>query len=306
MAFSIDTGSATLGVPESDAEMPKAIWFNVAKFPQATFKSTAIKGLGNGKFEVAGKLDIKGNARDVVVPVQITQSGANSTATGSFAHQAARLQDRRGRMGRHHGGGQRRDGEVQAGPHRPGRAVSRAAVWAACLAAGWPGSAQRMAQAPNYAIDPTHTFVNYENGHYGTTTNRGRFSTKDGTLFFDRAGRQGKVEIIIDISSVNTGVDFLNRQIQGKDFFNVADYPTGSFVSDKFVFEGDKVSEVHGQLTLKDKTHPVVLKAHEVQLLRQPAVQARGLRRRLRDRTSCAASGASCGACSSASRTRSG
>jgi polyisoprenoid-binding protein YceI len=84
VAFSIDTGSATLGVPESDAEMPKAIWFNVAKFPQAHFKSTAIKGLGNGKFEVTGKLDIKGNARDVVVPVQITQSGGNSTATGSF------------------------------------------------------------------------------------------------------------------------------------------------------------------------------------------------------------------------------
>ncbi len=84
VAISIDTGSASLGVPESDAEMPKDIWFNVAKFPQATFKSTAIKGLGNGKFEVAGKLDIKGNTRDVVVPVQITQSGASSTATGSF------------------------------------------------------------------------------------------------------------------------------------------------------------------------------------------------------------------------------
>lgn len=85
VAFSIDTGSASLGVPESDAEMPKAIWFNVAKFPQASFKSTSIKGLGGGKFEVAGKLDIKGNSRDLVVPVQITQSGANSTATGSFA-----------------------------------------------------------------------------------------------------------------------------------------------------------------------------------------------------------------------------
>jgi polyisoprenoid-binding protein YceI len=84
VAFSIDTGSATLGVPESDAEMPKANWFNVAKFPQATFKSTAIKGLGNGKFEVAGKLEIKGSVRDVVVPVQITQSGGNSTAIGSF------------------------------------------------------------------------------------------------------------------------------------------------------------------------------------------------------------------------------
>jgi polyisoprenoid-binding protein YceI len=84
VAVSIDTGSAFLGVPESDAEMPKAIWFNIAKFPQATFKSTAIKGLGNGKFEVAGKLDIKGTARDIVVPVQITQSNGQSTATGSF------------------------------------------------------------------------------------------------------------------------------------------------------------------------------------------------------------------------------
>jgi polyisoprenoid-binding protein YceI len=139
--------------------------------------------------------------------------------------------------------------------------VSAAFRLAAFAAAALGGAVPAMAQAPNYAIDPTHTFVNYENGHYGTTTNRGRFSTKDGTLFFDRAGQQGRVEIIIDISSVNTGVDFLNRQIQGKDFFNVADHPTGSFVSDKFVFNGDKVSEVQGKLTLKGKTHPVLLKA---------------------------------------------
>jgi polyisoprenoid-binding protein YceI len=127
------------------------------------------------------------------------------------------------------------------------------------LAATAAGSA--WAQAPNYAIDPLHTFVNYENGHYGTTTNRGRFSMKEGTLFFDRAGQAGKIEIVIDISTVNTGVDFLNRQIQGKDFFNVADFPTGTFVSDKFVFEGDKVAEVQGQLTLLGKTHPVRLKS---------------------------------------------
>ena len=133
-------------------------------------------------------------------------------------------------------------------------------AWMAGLLLAFGGGAAQ-AQAPNYAIDPTHTFVNYENGHYGTTTNRGRFSTKDGTLFFDRAGKQGKVEIVIDISSVNTGVDFLNRQIQGKDFFNVADFPTGTFVSDKFVFDGDKVSEVQGQLTLLGKTFPVTLKA---------------------------------------------
>lgn len=84
IAFTVDTGSASLGVPESDAELPKALWFNVAKFPQATFQSTSVKGLGAGKFEVAGKLVIKGNSHDVVVPVSMTQAGGTTTATGSF------------------------------------------------------------------------------------------------------------------------------------------------------------------------------------------------------------------------------
>lgn len=84
MAFTVDTGSATLGVPETDAELPKAPWFNVAKFPQATFQSSAVKGLGGGRYEVSGKLAIKGNVREVVVPVALTQNGAQTTAIGSF------------------------------------------------------------------------------------------------------------------------------------------------------------------------------------------------------------------------------
>ena len=82
--LAIDTGSATLGVKETDAELPKPIWFNVAKFPQATFQSKSVKALGSGKFEVAGQLAIKGATRDVVVPVQLAQSGAKTTATGQF------------------------------------------------------------------------------------------------------------------------------------------------------------------------------------------------------------------------------
>jgi polyisoprenoid-binding protein YceI len=84
VAISIDVASASLGVPESDAEMPKSTWFNSAKFPQARFKSSAIKGMGNGVFEVTGKLDIKGTTRDLVVPVKIVQSGPLATASGSF------------------------------------------------------------------------------------------------------------------------------------------------------------------------------------------------------------------------------
>ncbi len=80
--FTVDTGSATMGARETDAELPKPVWFNVAQFPQATFESSAIKALGGGKFDVAGKLTIKGASVQVTVPVALTQSGATTTATG--------------------------------------------------------------------------------------------------------------------------------------------------------------------------------------------------------------------------------
>ena len=85
IAFSIDVASATLGAPESDAELPKAIWFNAAKFPQASFQSTSVKGLSGGLFEIAGKLNIKGNVREILIPVRLTQSGSNTIATGAFS-----------------------------------------------------------------------------------------------------------------------------------------------------------------------------------------------------------------------------
>ena len=36
-----------------------------------------------------------------------------------------------------------------------------------------------------YAIDPTHTFVTFEAKHFGTSTNRGRFDKKSGTVTLD-------------------------------------------------------------------------------------------------------------------------
>lgn len=84
IAFTVNTGSATLGSRETDAELPKAEWFNTARFPQATFQSSSIKALGSGKFEVAGKLSIKGQAHNVVVPVTLVQTGATTLASGTL------------------------------------------------------------------------------------------------------------------------------------------------------------------------------------------------------------------------------
>lgn len=80
----IDTASARFGSAELDAEVPKPTWLHAAGFPQATFRSSRIQAAGPGRFDVAGKLTIKGSTRDLVVPVQLAPAGANQVASGSF------------------------------------------------------------------------------------------------------------------------------------------------------------------------------------------------------------------------------
>ncbi|MGM9513173.1 YceI family protein [Roseateles sp. DB2] len=82
--FSIDLASVTLGDPMLDAELAKPAWFDSKKLGQASFTSSAIKPLGGKRFEVAGKLSLKGLQKDITVPIALAQDKGLTTATGSF------------------------------------------------------------------------------------------------------------------------------------------------------------------------------------------------------------------------------
>ena len=129
------------------------------------------------------------------------------------------------------------------------------------------------ASAADYSVDPTHTFATFEIGHFGASVNRARFDKKEGTVQFDRAAKTGKVDISIDIASVNSGTAAFDKHLQSADIFNVAQFPKARFVSDKFVFDGDKVAEVQGQLTLLGKTQPVTLKANQFNCFQSPMLK---------------------------------
>jgi len=131
------------------------------------------------------------------------------------------------------------------------------------------------AQAADYAIDPTHTFVTFEIDHFGTTTNRGRFDKKEGTVQFDRAAKTGKVDISIDVASINTGTDAFSKHLQSAELLDAAKFPKARFVSEQFVFNGDKVAEVVGQFTLLGKTQPVTLKANKFNCYPNPMLNKR-------------------------------
>jgi polyisoprenoid-binding protein YceI len=132
----------------------------------------------------------------------------------------------------------------------------------ATLTAGlWLALPASSAISATYDIDPTHTFATFEIGHFGTSTNRGRFDKKEGTLQFDRAAKTGKIDIDIYTGSINTGTVFFDKFLTSFNLFDAATFPTAKFVSDKFNFEGDKVVSVNGNFTLLGKTNPMTLTA---------------------------------------------
>jgi polyisoprenoid-binding protein YceI len=136
-------------------------------------------------------------------------------------------------------------------------AALSALIAATALAA--PLAAQ--AQNATYAIDPTHTFVTWEALHFGTSTSRGRFDKKEGTVQFDRAAKTAKVDIAIDVASISTGVAPFDRHLRSPDFFDAEKHPQARFVGEQATFNGNNVASIAGTLSFRGVSRPVVLTA---------------------------------------------
>jgi len=78
----IDVSSFEIGDAETTKEVKGKDWFDAAKYPKAVFQSTAIKAGAAGKYDVAGKLTIKGKTLDVVVPATYKQDAAGQVFDG--------------------------------------------------------------------------------------------------------------------------------------------------------------------------------------------------------------------------------
>ena len=118
---------------------------------------------------------------------------------------------------------------------------------------------QALAAPQNYAVDSSHTFPRFSYNHMGMSKQILSFKKTTGTVVLDKEAKEAKVDITIDMSSVNTGFEAFDGHIQGEDFLDTAKYPTATFKSTKVVFEGDKPVSIEGDLTIKDVTKPVTL-----------------------------------------------
>ncbi|MCC6194670.1 MAG: YceI family protein [Burkholderiales bacterium] len=81
----VDLASIDFASEEVEREVRRPEWFDTARFPVAAFRSSAVKDLGGGRYEVAGALTLKGATHDVTVPMQMHKDAAGSTvAEGRF------------------------------------------------------------------------------------------------------------------------------------------------------------------------------------------------------------------------------
>jgi len=116
------------------------------------------------------------------------------------------------------------------------------------------------AENAHYTIDPMHTYPSFEADHMGISVWRGKLDKTSGGVNLDKAAGIGDVDVVIDLSSIDFGLDALNTWAKGKDFFDVANHPTATYKGKLVDFVDGAPTRVVGTLTLHGASRPVDLK----------------------------------------------
>jgi len=108
-----------------------------------------------------------------------------------------------------------------------------------------------LSQAATWQIDPDHSSFQFKVRHLMVSNVKGGFTKVNGAVTMDDQDITNlNVELTIDAGSVNTGHAQRDEHLRGSDFFDVAKYPTITFVSKKVTKDGPDRLRVTGDLTI--------------------------------------------------------
>lgn len=112
-----------------------------------------------------------------------------------------------------------------------------------------------------WTLDPAHSAVTFSAKHMMITTVRGSVAIRDFSLDFDPKDIVGSsVRVSLDAASIDTGQDARDQHLRSADFLQAETHPTIDFVSTRIEPAGDDY-RIHGDLTIRGVTRPVVLDA---------------------------------------------
>lgn len=121
-----------------------------------------------------------------------------------------------------------------------------------------------------WAIDPTHTSVEFSVKHLGIATVRGRFKKVTGVVEATEDGRLEAVEASIDASSIDTGEPRRDAHLRSADFLHADVHPALRFRSTSVKPQGAAGYIVDGALTIRDETRPVSLQVEVARPVKDP------------------------------------
>ena len=117
-------------------------------------------------------------------------------------------------------------------------------------------------QTGTYAIDSSHTLIQFSVNHFGINDYFGTFPGATGTLAIDPKNMaSAKLDVTVPVASLSTTNAVLDKELVGAEWFDAAQYPSIRFVSIKVTRTGASTATIAGNLTMHGVTKPVTLAA---------------------------------------------
>lgn len=123
----------------------------------------------------------------------------------------------------------------------------------------------------SWKIDSAHTLASFTVRHMMISNVRGEFENVTGTVDFNEENpTETKVDVQIDVASINTRDTQRDQHLESPDFFNAELYPTIRFKSKRVERTGDNSARLVGELTIKDITREVHLDVDYAGMVQSP------------------------------------
>jgi polyisoprenoid-binding protein YceI len=122
-----------------------------------------------------------------------------------------------------------------------------------------------------WTVDGAHAEVGFAVKHLMISTVRGRFGAVKGTVERDEVNPlSSKIEVIVDVSSIDTRQEQRDNHLRSADFFDVANFPSMRFVSKRLEGDLEDAFRAVGDLTIRGVTKEVTLDARAEGRVRDP------------------------------------
>ncbi len=116
-----------------------------------------------------------------------------------------------------------------------------------------------LAQTSTWVPDKAHSEVDFSILHMSLSKVHGRFGNIGGSIVYNESDiTRSTVNVTIDVTTVDTGVGPRDADLKSSGMFDVAQFPTATFVSTSVAKSAGGLT-VSGNLTLHGVTKPVVL-----------------------------------------------